>query len=84
MQDGAIPHTAKETIQALHGVFAKLNVHDKIISKGLWPPSSCDFYLWRKLENVVYTNNPHDLEALKHNIHEAVYNIQQCELQQIS
>jgi hypothetical protein len=32
----------------------------------------------------VYANNPHYLEALKQNIHEAIYNIQQCELQQVS
>jgi hypothetical protein len=40
--------------------------------------------LWGKLESVVYANNPHDLEALKQNIREAVYNIQQRELQQVS
>jgi hypothetical protein len=32
----------------------------------------------------VYANNPHDLEALKQNILEAIYDIQQHELQQIS
>jgi hypothetical protein len=32
----------------------------------------------------VYASNPHELEALKHNILEAVYNIQQHELQQVS
>jgi hypothetical protein len=31
----------------------------------------------------VYANNPHYLEALKQNIPEAIYNIQQCELQQV-
>jgi hypothetical protein len=39
--------------------------------------------LWGKLKSVVYANNPHDLEALKQNIREAVYNIQQRELQQV-
>jgi hypothetical protein len=29
----------------------------------------------------VYANNPHDLEALKENIREAIYNIQERELQ---
>jgi hypothetical protein len=33
----------------------------------------CDFYLWGKLQSV-YANNPHDLEALKQNTHEAIYN----------
>jgi hypothetical protein len=62
---------------------------DRIISKGLWSPRSSDlksfdFYFWGKLKSVVYVNNPHDLEALKQNICEAIYNIQQRELQQIS
>jgi hydrogenase maturation factor HypE len=47
-------------------------------------PQSCDFYFWTKLKNVVYANNPHDLEALKQNIREAIYNIQQRQLQQVS
>jgi hypothetical protein len=55
----------------------------------LWPPRSsllnnCDFYLWGKLKSVVYANNSHDLDALKENIREAIYDIQQCELQQVS
>jgi hypothetical protein len=78
MQDGATPHTAKETILALRGVFGELNGEDRIITKGLWPPRSpdlnpCDFYFWGKLKSVVYANNPHDLEA--------TYNIQQSEFQ---
>jgi trehalose-6-phosphate synthase len=40
--------------------------------------------LWGKLKSVAYANNPHDLEALKENIREAIYNIQQRELQQVS
>jgi hypothetical protein len=31
----------------------------------------------------VYANNPYDLEALKQNIREAIYNIHQYELQQV-
>jgi hypothetical protein len=37
-----------------------------------------------KTQSVVYANNPHDLEALNQNIREAIYNIQQRELQQVS
>jgi hypothetical protein len=37
-----------------------------------------------KLKSVVYAKNPHDLEALKQNIREEIYNIQQRELQQVS
>jgi hypothetical protein len=40
--------------------------------------------LWGKLKNVLYAKNPHDLEALKQNFREAIYNIQQRELQQVS
>jgi hypothetical protein len=43
----------------------------------------CDFYLG-KLKSVVYDNNLNDLEALKQNILEPLYNIQQHELQQVS
>jgi hypothetical protein len=41
-----------------------------------------DSYLWGKLKTVVYPINPHDLEALEQNIRDAIYNIQQRELQQ--
>jgi hypothetical protein len=34
-------------------------------------------------KSVVYAKHPHALEALKQNIREAVYNIQQCESQQV-
>jgi hypothetical protein len=68
-------------------VFGELNGdgEDRIINKGLWPLRSpdlnpCDFYLWGKLKRVVYANNPHDLEALKQNIPEAIYNIKQREV----
>jgi hypothetical protein len=33
LQDGACPHTATETIQALHGVFGELKADYRIISK---------------------------------------------------
>jgi hypothetical protein len=35
-------------------------------------------------KSVVYANNPHDLTAVNQNIREAVYNIQQGELHQVS
>jgi hypothetical protein len=89
MQDSLTTHTAKITIRALRGVFGELNGENRIIGKSLWPHRSpdlnpCDFYLWAKLKSVVYANNPHDLEALNQNIREAIHNIQQCELQQVS
>jgi hypothetical protein len=35
-------------------------------------------------ESVLHANNPHDMETLKQNVCEAMYNIQQHELQQVS
>jgi hypothetical protein len=40
--------------------------------------------LWGKLKAVVYANNPHDLETVKTDICEEIYNIHQRELQQVS
>ena len=42
----------------------------------LWPPRSpdlsiYDFYLWGNLMGKVYSNNPHTIEELKTNIHNA-------------
>jgi hypothetical protein len=42
MQDGMTPHTAKESIRALRGVFRELNGENTIISRGLWFPRSPD------------------------------------------
>jgi hypothetical protein len=36
------------------------------------------------IKSVVYANNPHDLESQKQNIREAIYYIQQRQLQQVS
>jgi hypothetical protein len=68
---------------------SRINGEDRIISKGLWSPrfsdpNPCDLYLWGKLRSVVCANNPLDLETLKQNIREAIYNIQQRVLQQVS
>jgi hypothetical protein len=59
---------------------AELSGEDRIICKGLWPPRSpdlnpCDFYFWESSKSVVHANNSHDLDALKQNIREAIYNI---------
>jgi hypothetical protein len=79
-KDSWTPHKAKETVPALGGLFWKFNGEDRMISNGLWPPRSpdlslCDFHLWGKLKSDVLANNPHDLEAIKQNIREAIYNI---------
>jgi hypothetical protein len=88
MQDDTNPRTAKGSAWAIRGVFGECNGEDRIIGKGLWPLRSPDlnprdFYLWGRLKSVVYANNEHDLDVLKQNIHEAIYNIQQRDSQQV-
>ena len=82
-QDGATAHTARASMQALQEVF-----DDRIISRGLWPPRSPDltppdFYLWGKLKNSVYENNPRTTEELKANIAAGIHNIQREELARV-
>jgi hypothetical protein len=48
MQDSTNPHTAKETIWELCGMFGELDAGDRIIRKNLWPSrfpdlKCCDF-----------------------------------------
>jgi hypothetical protein len=42
MQLGVGLHAAEETLRALYRVFGELNVDGRIISKGLWSPTSPD------------------------------------------
>jgi hypothetical protein len=64
MQDDATPHKDNEAIRALRGVFGEPNGKDRFVvplisrCKPLW-------FLWVKLQWVVYADNPHGLEALK-------------------
>jgi hypothetical protein len=80
MQDGATTHTATYSINVLNEVF-----EDRPISHGSWPTRSpdlnpCDFYLWRNLNDKVYSNNPHTLVELKQSIHETISSIEVSEL----
>jgi hypothetical protein len=50
---------------------------DRVISKGLWPPSSPDltppdYFLWGYLKRRVYQNKPRTIGALKPNITEEI------------
>jgi hypothetical protein len=51
MQDGVTPQAAKETIQALRGMFGEFNGEDRIISRGLWPPRSPNVNPHKKTQN---------------------------------
>jgi hypothetical protein len=80
-QDNATAHTSQHSMEALHEIFG-----ERIISRGLWPPCSpdlsvCDFYLWRKLKQNVYRNNPRTLEALENEIRTVIHDITERELQ---
>jgi hypothetical protein len=56
-----------------------INGKDGIINKSCWSSISSnlnpyDFYLWGKLESIVYANNPQDVEAVKQNLqHSAMW-----------
>ena len=67
-QDGATPHTSKESLAWLQQRFP-----DRLISRRCdpqWSPYSPDlnppdFYLWGYLKNRVYANNPQSIPDLK-------------------
>jgi hypothetical protein len=62
---------------------------DRVVSRGLRPPRSsdlnpCDFYLWGKLKDKVYVNNPHTLDELKDNIRVEISDITREELRRVA
>ena len=67
-QDGATPHTARETMDVLKEMFPH-----RIISRFgdvPWPPrspdlSALDFFLWGYLKEKVYNDNPNTLQEIK-------------------
>jgi len=77
-QDGASPHTAKETRLLLQECFG-----DKIISKDFereWPPRSpdltpCDFYLWGAVKDLVYMHGRVDTVPQLQDLIIAAFNI---------
>jgi hypothetical protein len=79
-QDGATPHTAKQTLEWL-----KQRFHGKIISLKTdkpWPPHSPDlsppdFFLWGYLKDRVYSTKPRSIAELKRNIRNEIKKIDQ-------
>ena len=75
-QNGATCHTAEATLDVLHPHF-----ENRIISRRddvVWPSRSCDltpldYYFWDK--DKCYAEKPETIDALKDNIHEAIYEI---------
>ena len=78
-QDGDMCHTAETTLDVLRPVF-----QDRIINRKadvVWPSRSCDltpldYYLWGAAKDKCYTGKPETIDALKHNIREAIDEIQ--------
>ena len=72
-------HTAEATLDVLRSVF-----EDRIIShitEVVWPPWSwdltpLDYYLCGAVRDKCYADNPDTIDALKHNIREAIDKIQ--------
>ena len=78
-QNGATCHTAEATLDVLRPVF-----EDCIISQRpdvVWPPRSCDltpfdYYQRGAVTDKSYADKPETIDALKHNIREAIGEIQ--------
>lgn len=77
-QDGAPPHTARDTLAWLD-----LRMESRLISKGAaveWPAHSpdlspLDFYLWGYLKSRVYSQSPQDVTQLRTAITTAIRQI---------
>ena len=77
-QDGATAHTARVSMQAVQGVSG-----DCIISRGLLPPSSPDFYLRGKLKSSCVWHNPVTTGDLRKNISNGLRCVQPDELARV-
>jgi hypothetical protein len=77
-QDSATAHTAASTMEFLHEFFS-----ENVISKGVWPPRSSDFFLWSYLKDTVYRSNPRDLKQLKMNITHAIEEVNERTLRKV-
>ena len=67
MQDGAKSDTAKSTVEYLNSHVTEFTKPD------LWPPNSpklnpMDYYVWSRLESMVYTSKVTDVVQLKERI----------------
>ena len=74
----------RATQPKLHSMFCVIVFEDRIISRRadvVWPPRSCeltplDYYLWDAVKDKCYTDKPERIDALTHNIREAIGEIQ--------
>ncbi|XP_031327482.1 uncharacterized protein LOC116158782 [Photinus pyralis] len=82
-QDGATAHTANETLRYLQEFYG-----DRIISTGLWPPSSpdltpLDYFLFGRIKNNIFKNRLHTLEELERAIRQEINDVTQDELERV-
>jgi transposase len=71
MQDGASPHTAKQTIELLKKYFGEKIISNKL--EDFWPPYSpdlnpCDYFLWGFLKDKVFSEKINNCNELKEKI----------------
>jgi len=69
-QDGATSHTSHASMAEIQSF-----IGDCVISKGLWPPRSPDYFLWGYPKGRVYRNKPRNIDALKANITEEIQTV---------
>jgi hypothetical protein len=82
-QDGAIVHTANNSMKLLNEIFG-----ERVISRNVWPPPSPDFtppdfYLWGAAKSAVYRDRPRTLNELYTAITAYIRNISQADLQNL-
>ncbi len=87
MQDGASPHTARNTMILLEKYFGSRIISNK--SEDFWPPHSpdlnkCDFYLWGYVKDRVYSQKPKTCAELKLKISEVLNGISEENLKKVT
>uniref|UniRef100_A0A0N5C215 Transposable element Tc3 transposase n=1 Tax=Strongyloides papillosus TaxID=174720 RepID=A0A0N5C215_STREA len=86
-QDGASCHAFIETMSHLKSIFGRTNSVSRN-SDLKWPARSpdlnpLDFYLWRRLKDLVSKNRSETIEILKTQITDAIRNISVDELERV-
>jgi hypothetical protein len=87
-QDGAPPHTSRFAMRRLKELFPERLISQKGGDIN-WPPrspdlSSCDFFLWGRIKEIVFRNNPKDRQNMKQCIKDAFDQITVDELRNVS
>ena len=78
-QNSATFHTTEAKLDVLRPVFENRTISRR--ADVIWPSRSCDltpldYYLWGAVKAQCYADKPETIDALKHNIREAIGEIQ--------